>query len=260
MRDFFFKLLPYLTGAVLGFLVFFPPAGFLAIGPWRPVVLGVLMIVGLLAATGLQLAINLPENVAIDVLPPEAPPPDIARLLESYRSLGFELLDPPVRIHLRPSCFVWVLTNRELGCWGTVFSTGTVPRRVGYDVISLTEGERASLTSLSDPAAGVLPLAPGHFKQVLKGASPAELVAFHREALRFLIARGVRFEPAKAGGVAERIRRSFVLQRRVVAANPVKAAALVLWRATTRTSPYSAPVASQRITETSLRQLQQGLA
>jgi hypothetical protein len=260
MRDLFFKLLPYLTGAALGLLVFFPPAGFLAIGPWRPAVLGVILIVGLLATTGLQLAINLPENVAVDVLPPEAPPPDIVGLLASYQALGFELLDPPVRIHLRPSCCVWVLTNRELGCWGTVFSTGTVPRRVGYDVISAVEGDRAYLTSLADPAAGVLPLAPGHFKQVLKGASPAQLIAFHGEALRFLTARGVRFEPAKAGGVAERLHRSIARQRRVIAGNPVKAAALVLWRAATKTSPFSGPVANQKITEASVRQLREGLA
>ncbi len=259
MRELFFKLLPYLTGAALGFLVFSPPAGFLAIGPWRPVVLGAILVVGLLATTGLQLAINLPENAVIDVLPLEAPPPDVARLVDSYRSLGFELLDPPMRVHLRPSAMVWVLVHKELGCWGCVFSTNTVPRKVGYDVTSVLEGDRAYLTSAADPAAAVLPAAPGSFKQVLKGASPAALVAFHRQAQRYLAEKGARFGVAAAGGAVERLRRSMARQRRAVMANPLKAAALVLWCASTKTTPYNKPVASQKATETSLRQLREGL-
>jgi len=257
MREPFFKMLPYLLGGFLGFLITFPPDSFLALGPWRPLILACIVIVGLLAVTGLQLAISLPRDVNVEPLA-ETLAPDVAALIHQYRAIGFELVIPLLRVDIRPSGTLSIMVNRSAGCWGSVFVTGTVPRRVGYDIYSIIEGERGSLTSLAEPGAAVLPLAPGCFKQVFHGATPEVLLARHREAQAFLSERGVRFDPPGPQDVPARIRRSLNTQRQIIAANPLKAAALVLWRATTKSTPYNLPVASQKGTEATLRYLLRG--
>jgi hypothetical protein len=255
MRDLFFKLLPYITGAALGFLVFFPPDSFAALGAWRPLVLGALLVFGLLATTGVSLATSLPREPRIEPLTGEPTPHEVAVLLESYRALGFELLEPPLRIGLRPSATLWMLAHRGYGCWGSVFRTGTLPARVGFEMVSQIEGDRGRLSSVADPDAAILPPGPGHFKQVLRGASPAQLLAYHMKAHAYLAHRGVRFEAPHPGGLAERVRRSMESQRRAVMRNPLKAAALALWRATTKSTPYGTAIEWQKGTEATLRQL-----
>lgn len=257
MRESSFKILPYLLGGLLGLLIAFPPDFFVALGAWRPLILAGILVVGLLATTGMQLAINLPRDVKVEPLA-EALPPDVAFLVSRYQAIGFELVVPLLRVNLRPAGTLSILMNRSAGCWASVFSTGTVPRRVGFDISSTIEGERGTLSSLADPGAAVLPLSPGCFKQVFPGATPEALLVYHREAQEYLTARGVRFEPPSPRDVTARIRRSINAQREVVAANPLKAAALVLWRATTKRTPYNRPVANQKGTEATVRQLLQG--
>jgi hypothetical protein len=254
MRETFFKLLPYLTGACLGWLIFFPPAAFPAPGPWRPLVMGALLIVGLLATTGLHMALGLPKDVRIERVV-ESPPADVEALLQQYRALGFEAVDPPLRLYLRPAAMMWVMANRQLGCWGTVFSTGTVPRRVGYDVFSIIEGDRGQLSSVADSGAAVFPLPPGHFKQVFPGAPPKHLLEYHRRSQEHLMRLGARFEAPGPVDLPERVRRSLDVQRRVIAANPLRAAAVTLWRATLKTTPYGGPVQSQKGFEKAFQKL-----
>ena len=256
MRELFFKLLPYILGVLLGLLITSPPDSFQAFGPWRHLLVVAILVVGLLAVTGLQMAIGLPRDVNVEPLA-EPVPSDVAALVDRFRAAGFELVIPLLRVDIRPAGTLTILANHREQCWGSVFATGTVPRRVGYDVYSVIEGERGTLTSLSDPGGAVLPLSPGCFKQVFLGASPAMLLARHCEAQAYLMTRGVRFEPPGPQDIPARIRRSINAQRQVIAANPLKAAALVLWRAATKRTPYSLPVAHQKGTGATLRRLLQ---
>jgi hypothetical protein len=257
VREAFFKLLPYLLGALLGWLLVSPPEAFAALGAWRPVVLAAIVGAALLAFTGVSLAASLPERPALAPYGGE-PTADVARLLDAFRGLGFEPCEPPLVADLKPSATLWVLAHREAGCFASVYRTGTLPPRAGFDCISEIEGGRGALSSVADPAAAVLPLAPGSFKQVLAGASPEALFDFHRRAHAFLAGRGVRFERAAPGGVAEGVARSLARQRAVVVGNPLRAAALTLWRATTRTTPYALPVERQSSTEEQVRRLLAG--
>lgn len=244
MRQLFFKLLPYALGGILGVLVVFPPASFDELGLWKVPILGGILLLGLLATVSVQMLVGLPQDPAVEPVH-EAPPREAAHLIAQLQALGFETIEPSLRIDLRPPATIVVMMNRAAACWASVFVTGTLPRRVGYDILSVVEGKRGTMTSLADPAAAVLPVPPGHFKQVIRGASPQELLTHHQRAVDFLASRGVSVEQPDGQDVAGRVRRSLVLQRQVVTANPLKAAAVTLWRATTKRTPFDRALASQ---------------
>lgn len=260
MREFLFKLLPYGTGALIGYLLFFfTPPWLDVLGPGRWLVVGALLVVLLLAAVGMQLAVGLPENVGIGPHD-EAPGDDEQLLVRRFEDLGFERVGLPLKIELRPAARMQVLADRDSGCWASVFATTTLPRKIGCDVFSVIEGERGSLTTLADPNGAVLPIAPGSFRQVFRGASPDELVRRHLEAVVYLNGRGVRFETPTVDDLPAKIRRSIAVQRRTVMANPVRASIVGLWRFVSKRSPFLLPLAEQKETAAALRFLTQGVA
>jgi hypothetical protein len=261
MRNLVYKLLPYAVGTIFGLLLTFPPAWLIALGPWRYLILAAMVGVGMLGFVGFQMAIGYRDDIAVEPLAQaDTTPPAVAALLESYRALGFELVDSPVRVHMRPPAQLWMLSNRELYCWGSIFATGHIQQAIGYDFYSTLEGECGDLTSGANWMAGTMPLDARDFKQILNGAPPAQLLAFHREAQQMLAARGVRFAPPRlpAGGIREILRKSNASKRRLIASNPLKAAVLVLWRVMNKTSPYLGSITTQKTTEVKLRRLLAG--
>ena len=245
MRDLFFKILPYAMGCAIGLLMFFPPAFFETFGIWRPLILGVLVAVAILASSGAILAMSLPQNPVIERVA-EVPPAQAAALIASLHELGFESVDQPLRVDLRPPAIVWMLVHREFGCWSTVYRTSTVPQKVSYDIVTIFAGGSGVLTSVPDPGAAVFPLNKGSYKQGLNGAAPRELLMFHLAAQDYLAKRGARFETPVLSGIDAKIRKALMEQRRAVMANPVKAAALLWWRVATKSSPHMKPLAEQR--------------
>src|ERR1044071_394472 len=101
MRNLFFKMLPYIVGALLGWLITSPPDSFRALGPWRFLVLAAIVVAGLLAVAGLSMAANFLREVAVEPAY-EALAPDVAALIDRYRSIGFELVIPLLRLDLSP--------------------------------------------------------------------------------------------------------------------------------------------------------------
>lgn len=247
MRNAFFKVQPYLMGGLIGYLVFLPPRGFLALGPWRPVALMAFLAVALIATTALNMFLSLPSRVPVEPLTEtdESVSLEMVRLLREYRAAGFELSEDPAIVHIRPAGYVWPLMNAQAGCRASVFATGTIPRKVGYDISSEIEGGEGVLASVADPGAAVFPLCPGDFKELIPGATPQQLLESHLRARAFLESRGLRFKTPRAGGLQERFERYAVKQKKVIRRNPLKAAAVVFWRASTRTSPYVGPLANQ---------------
>lgn len=259
VRELFFKLLPYGTGALIGYVVFFPSETLVELGPLRWLIGAGALFVLSLAAVAAQLAVGLPEHVGI------SPAQDGARaderaLLAQYEALGFAPVGPPLRLELRPAARMQVLAHGAFGCWASVFSTTTLPRRVGHDVFSIVEGERGGLSTLADPNGAVLPTAPGSFKQVFRGATPGELVRRHLEAVAFLTRQGVRFAPPTEADLEGQIRRSMSRQRRAVMSNPLRASAVALWRTLTKRTPHAQPVAEQRVAAPAIRHLRRGAA
>lgn len=254
MRQLFFKLLPYLLGALLG-LVFFLPDQLIG-GVWRYVLITTLLLVGVVAITLVQLATTLPETMAVKPAQEEVPPPAAIPLLKDFQALGFDRDGPVLCIRTRPATTVWPFVNKLRGCTGSVSSTKSLPEKVICELTSEIEGGRGELTSVADPHACALPLPPGHFRQLLRGAALRELLEYHLEAQVYLQQRGVRFARPPYGDSAERIRQSALQQRQAVFTRPVRSALVALWRTVTKRTPFEVPVAAQVSTESTLRALQ----
>lgn len=252
MRQLFFKLLPFVSGGLLGWLVFFPPDDFLAIGSWRPLLLGLVLVVGTVVMTALQFPLTLPRDPVVEPAASREPPAEVASLIACFTLMGFDQVDSPLRVELRPTAFLWPFFNHQLGCVASVYCTTTIPAKVGFDLVSVVEGDRGWLTSCANAHGFVLPAAPGSFRQVLPGAAPDVLLHFHMAAHNFLASRGVRFANPPPGTPAERLRRGLVRQREAVMAKPLRAAAVALWRTITKRTPFGAPIAQQRSTESTL--------
>jgi len=248
MRQLFSKLLPYVGGGVLGYLVFFPPAAFLPYGAWRPLLLAAFLVIGLVVFTALQFPLTLPRDPHVEPALSQEVPSDIASLVASLTALGFEPLGPPLRIEMRPAAFLWPLVSRQLNCFGNVFCTTTIPRKTGFEFISVVEDDRGWLTSLAAPHGFVLPAAPGSFRQALPGAKPDALLQYHLAAHRFLESQGIRFTHEPEGTPSERVRRSLMLQRKVVMQRPLSSAVVAIWRTLTKRTPFHAPIAKQATT------------
>jgi hypothetical protein len=247
MRNTFFRVLPYLMGAAIGVFLANPPAFFSALGPWRPLALIAAMAIGLLASTGISMWVSLPARIRVEPLTEDAGAisPEVVRLMNEYRVLGFEPSEGPGTVHIRPLAYTWPFLHRESGCRGSVFATSTIPRKVGYEIASYIEGGEGVLSTSANPAATVLPSSPGDFKEVIRDGTPRQLLAAHLRARAFLESRGYRFKPPGTSRMQERLQRSIAKQRRAIAANPFKAVAVAWWRAVMKTSPYLGPLESQ---------------
>ncbi len=255
MREWFYKLLPYGLGSVVAYVAL-SASSFISTSDFlNPLLLVAILLGGTLVATIIALSNGLPRDVSIQPVPGEAPPRDAKEWIESFESLGFVPEGDPLRIDLRPSATLWPFVHRELQCSGAVFSTGTLPPRSSFEIITGVEGDRGALTSGPNPDVFVLPCARGYFRQVLRGAPPAHLLAHHLKATSYLAECNLALTKSAPGTPAERVRQSVARQRRAVMASPVRSAAIVLWRVITKRNPYELPIAKQRSTPSSIAYL-----
>jgi len=257
VRNLFFKLLPYAMGlgqCLVLWCLFFPPAFLDPLGLWRVVILLPLLIVAMLASSAVVLAMAFPENPTIERVV-QTPPLQMAGVVAGLHELGFESVDPPMRAGLRPPVTIWAYAHREFGCWAEVYCTTTLPQKTGYGFFALFASDAGGLSSAADPTLGMVPVRKGSFKQILPGAAPRQLLMFHLAAQDFLAERGARFDPPVLTDVETTLRRSLARQRRAVTENPLRTAAILLWRSMTKTNPHRGPISEQKAAVPSLRAL-----
>ena len=139
-------------------------------------------------------------------------------------------------------------------CLASVFQTSTLPNRVHHEIQSKIEGAE-ELVSVNDTNLAALPLTPGMFKQVFPGIGCAELFARHLEAQRFLLGRGVRIEMPPIDRLKTRIQSVLEAERRMILGNPFKLAAIMIWRAGRKSTPYLGSLEQQRGIEKTLREI-----
>jgi len=257
MRQLFFKLLPFAFGAIVALLYWLPlPPSLVA---WRPLVGLLLMAFGLLVTVAIQMAIGLPENPKVEPAADESLPLEALFLITQLQELGFVPVHPPLRVYLRPAALLWPFINSDLQLTAAVYSTGTIPVRTTFEIVSVIEQDRGTLTSLADPNAAVLPTSPGHFKQVLRGASPRQLLEYHLEAQRYLSSRGIVFAKQPVGTPTERLLRASQRLKARVRARPLRSVVVTLWRVLSKRSPFALPVSRQHTTEINLAHLRTGI-
>lgn len=255
MKDLVWKLQPYVIGGLIGWLAFWPPPFTESWGWWRYLVmatLGALAFVGSIVLTVLQ---SLPKNLGFQPLVQPLFDPEIQALAESLYLLGFRQAGEPLLIGVKPAAELVAFLHQEQPAWATVFRTGTLPAKVGFDFVSILEGDNGGLTSLNNPAGAILPAAPGSLRQVFPGAAPERVFAEHCAAVATLAKRGLAFRRPVAGSFPDLFRKSSARQREAFLRAPLRHTLAALWRLLTKNNPHLGPVLGQRATEGQIRQL-----
>lgn len=245
MKNLIVKILPYAFGVALGLLLLHPPQWLKDLGAVGYLLQGALAAVTLLAFIGLLLLRALPENVAMTPLPP-APSPDMDRIGEELASLGFSPVGPAYEVAVSPPARLQAWVHDGQPAYATVFRTGTVPAKVGFDFVSILEGWTGGLTSVNDPAGAALPAAPGSMRQVIRSATPGALFQQHCRALAWVAEQGLRWRRPTAGDFVADFQKAMNRERAAFLRSPLTYPAVALWRVVTRLSPHLGPLEQQR--------------
>jgi hypothetical protein len=225
------------------------------IGLWRfPLVLAIPWVF-LFFSTIRNLLFHFPREIVIEPRPQGAAPAEVQVFLDLYEGLGFQPVGLPLRIGKEPMGDQWSFAHPATQVTGTVFCTNAVPRKVGFDLISALDGGRGRLVSVADWMGATLPLPPGVFKQLLRGATPRDLLEFHLASKRLLTARGLRFETSIPANVAERTRTALAEYRQAILANVARSAIGTIWWVANKKSPYDGSIETQKGFEKTLRAL-----
>jgi len=229
MKDLMAKVMPITMGALIGWMLFHPPAFLAPLGTLRYVVMALAGAVVLIGSVVMSVLAALPREAALTPTM-AAIDPAMRSLVDGYLTLGFQLAGPVYTVGVAPSATMVGLVHPREPVFGTVFRTGTIPPVVASDFISLLESERGGLTTSANPRGGTLPGDDGSFRQCLVGATLQQLFAAHREAVAWLRTRGVRCRPASATSFAGDFTRALGRQRAVFMSNPIGNAVRAIWR------------------------------
>lgn len=255
MKDLFWKLQPYLSGGLIGWLAFWPPAFTESWGWWRYVVMGSLAGLTFLGTTILTVLQSLPKELPLQPLGQPLHDPQIQSLAESLYLLGFRQVSEPLQVGMKPPAALVAFVHRDQPAWATIFRTGTLPAKVGFDVVTTLQGGKGGLTTLNNPAGAVMPAAPGSLRQVFPGAPPERIFGEHCATLVQLQKRGLALDRPVPSGLAESFRQSISRQREAFLRSPLRNTVKMLWRIMARDSPHFGPLLGQRSTEGQIRHL-----
>jgi hypothetical protein len=181
--------------------------------------------------------------------------PTIQALAESLHSLGFRQASEPLRVGIKPPAALVPFMHQEQPAWATVYRTGTLPAKVGFDFVSILEGKEGGLTTLNNPQGAVLPAAPGSLRQVFPGAPPERAFAEHCAALAQLGKRGIVFQRPAVPAFASLFCKSSARQRAAFLRSPLRHTLAILWRLLTKDNPHLGSVFGQREAESQIRLL-----
>jgi len=254
MKNYFFKLLPIIIGAGLGWLIFNPPdwpvpsgaAGFL-IGAG---IVFALLIVSIVFSIGL----TLPKEISLSPYA-GAVDPSMRDLAGQIKNLGFVEAGGPMLVGIRPAAILMSFVHSGEPAYATIFRTGTVPAVTSYDFVSILEGSRGGLTTNTNWRGGTMPSGPGEFRQILTGAGPKEAFDAHREGLRWLRDRGLPVREISAETFVADFKHALGRQRETFRSTPVKFAVIGLARTISKQVPQRECLASQKGAESQARKL-----
>jgi hypothetical protein len=245
--------------AIAGVLLFFQP-GWVPFDPLvGRVVAAALLALGLTVAVLGAVLSNLPEDARMDPLPDEEIPDACLPLVERIEALGFARLGPAQRVHLEPMASIVPLWHAAHQAYATVFVSDGASATAHYDFVTVFDG-KVGLTSAANPAAGVLPLAPGTFLQVFKGEQPEELLPRHLEGAGQLAqAASLRLSP-RCDRFEDLLADALRRQRHAFLKAPLRHTWTALWRVVSKRTPALGPVLDQRATRDRIDALSNPLA
>lgn len=254
MLDRVFKVLPYLFGLLIGWIMISPPQWMAPLGAWRFVASFLLGILLWVAITGFHIVASIPEDLKLEPVPDFPLDGELGLFAGHLRNLGFIQAGPPRRLTIRPAAMLVPFVHEREPVYANVAQIGTVPSVVSFEVFSYMEGRRGGLLSINQWTGAVFPLSPGRFVQVIPMAAPAQVFAAHQTALAEMKARGVAWQPVSPDRLEEDYLSSYARQRRLIRSNPVRTTLTVLWRVLRKTTPHLGPVQNQPETERRIRE------
>jgi hypothetical protein len=257
MKDNIAKVLPFVVGGFIGWLLFHPPAFLGPDSPWRTAILIAAGFVLLVAFIVYSIAASVPADVTVS---PHAGPLDagIAILAERMRALGFSEAGPPLRVEIRPAVTLLPFVHPSEPVYASVFRTGTVPAVTAFDFVSILDGFRGGLTTGADPRGGTLPSGPGSFRQIRAGASVEAACRLHLEGVAWLRSRGLGAKKVSAASFITDFKAAIRQQHDGFRGAPVRHALIALWRTTSKRHPHDGPLSAQPGAEAQVRRLQTG--
>lgn len=244
MKNAFFKVFPFLSGGLLGWLLVTSPPWFAGLGPGRYLVAGALVVALLVGVVAIQIEGALPRDLPMEPFG-GTEPRDLTAIVSAYEAAGFERAGPTLHIGMSPAAVLVPLVHAEAHAYGSVFRTGTVPPRTSFDIFSVLADGRARVTSSPDPAAGTLPLPPAALRQVVPGAAPQPLLEAHRAALAFLAGRGLAARRVSPASFVPDYKDATAMLREAFHRAPLSMAATALFRVAVKRAPNVGPLERQ---------------
>jgi len=260
MKDAVARVLPVVFGVLVGWILFHPPSWLAGLGAWAYLVTLAVAALAFVAFVGLSILRNLPAHLVLRDLPPEAVPPDLRRLADEVVALGFFGAGPALEVGVSPTAVMVPLVAPAEPTYAAAYRTRTVPSVTALDFVSILDGGRGGLTSCSDPRGATLLGGPGELRQILPGATPAELLAAHREAVALLRSRGLGCRAVTPGTFGADLTAAIAAQRRAFLATPLHATLVAIWRSVSGRTPHLGPLGRQAIAERQIAWLVTGLA
>jgi len=200
----------------------------------------------------------LPERAEIGEVSVVDVPVELDRLCEQYERMGFRRVLTPLRIKFADEAVLVAMMSDD-GVMATAYRIIARDRsKIGHDVVSMLDAPDGSLTTATDPAAGVLPAPDGALRQILEDASPEDMVLFHRQAIEVLEGLGVNAVGVTPSAIPGLLRRSIARSRHKLEAAPVKNTLIAIWRTVTKRNPHLGMLAEQEGLETLCESLRTG--
>jgi len=255
MRDAFFKVMPWIAGLLLGWMMWHPPAWLESLGPLAWVVnLGLvgLLLIGVIA---MVIIANLPSQVEMIPVDEGTVHAELRALGNRFEQLGFRPAGPPRRVKIAPSAIVLGYAHETEPVYGTAFRTETIPAKLCCDFVSILHGDKGGLTTNSDPGGAALPEGDSSLRQVFPGAELEELYRKHLEGVAYLRDRGIQCRPVSADMFPQDLAMAIGRQRELFTASPLRGTLVTLWRAATKKVPFIGPLRDQAVAENQIARL-----
>lgn len=245
MKDLAGKLAPYLIGIVIAAFLMSGPGALESLGLLRYLVVGLIALAGLLLFLALVVHASLPSRLILEPVTRWSGSGEAEIRVRELKELGFDSAGPIYRVPTTPAALLQPLVHRTEPIYATVFRTGTLPAKVGYEMVSLFDRDPGGLTSVVDPAAVVLPVPPWVLRQVIVGATANRLLEAHREAMAYIAGADKAWKTVSAASFEHDFSEAMTAQRRFFISSPVSHVVVSLWRSVTRRSPHIGPISGQ---------------
>lgn len=243
------KFLPIAVGVLLGYLLTHPPEWLAATPVLRYSLSAALVAALLVAFVVLIMLANFPKELRLTPIAVTAVPGELNALAAQLGQVGFQSVGTAYEVGVSPPAVMLAFVNETERAYSTAFATGTVPRKISFDFVSILDGDRGGLTSSPNRMSGGIPAGPDQFRQALPDAPAAQLLAHHRQAVAWLRTRGLPCRAVSARAFEADFRAGFARQRRHFAASPVSNAVRAIVNIATKRNPHLGPLERQAIAQ-----------